>query len=143
MKYTKKYLDNLESNSEEEKLVIEDLLSKATKKDNLTSAESEYVFMLTQLLQGVNPTDKLDHKSFDCCKQPYFKNNYLIYAGNLNGSNPSFDFKGEIESGRKIVEIKELEEEHQEWLPNLSKFNHKDRLMNLIASEANIEIKKN
>ena len=86
MKYTKQYLDSLQFNSPEHHSVIQDLLSKATKQEKLTFAESEYVFKLTQLLQGETPNDILDHKRFNCCRKPFFKHLYLIYAGNLNGA---------------------------------------------------------
>ncbi|MEX2336344.1 MAG: hypothetical protein WD555_03635 [Fulvivirga sp.] len=142
MKYSKQYLDTLQFNSSEHRSAIQDLLFRAKNQEKLTYAESEFVFNLTQLLQGETPKDKLDHKSFDCCKKPYFIHLYLIYSGNLSGGKPAFDFNGLISIERKNLEIKELEVEYKNWLPNLSKFNHKNGLMNLIASEANNEIKE-
>lgn len=143
MKYSRSYLEKLKLGSKDHQDVLLDLFTRASRDKPMSYSESEYLFRFTIIEHTDEHGNKrnLDPRDFKCCGVPFFNHQYLIYLRNFNGAKPALNHRGLIPIPQKMRDLKELDFIHQEWLPNLGKFNHKDQLLNLIASEANKEIK--
>ncbi len=145
-KYSKAYLlkfrnKNYYGNSEPKK-VISELVDKACKNKKLSLSEADFVCAFIKHSTPKTPKDKkLNIDNFLVCKDYLFKDLYIKYYNNLNGIKQAKNFLGPISIDQKQIDVKKLDDYHKEWFPKLAKFNHKERLLNLVASEANKELK--
>lgn len=126
----------------ETRKMIQDLIDRTVKNEKMTQAEIQRACSLMEYSKPLDHDFEFDIYKYDACKDYIFRKLYLVYHGNLDGRLPAHNAFGLVPLEQKKFEIKRLDEFYAEWTPVISKFNHKEALLNDLASEANIELKQ-
>ena len=134
-KYSKLYLDKISGDpifgTDEHKNIIEELLERAHNNEKLSIAESDFICRFMELAITVATNKKFNLEKFITCDDYIFEGLYLKYYNNLDGSKRAKDYDGPISIAQKQIDIENLNSYHHKWYPKLSKFNHKESLLNL------------
>jgi hypothetical protein len=125
--------------------IFSELAQKALSNEPMSVAEADCV---CQLLKGMQYSgERINIAELPACRDSVFKQLYLIYHYDLAGKYALSDFPshtlGEhIGQEQKKKDLEALETFYKDWLPVVSKFNHRgDDLLNIVASESNDERK--
>lgn len=121
--------------------IIQDLMNRAHTNDKMTQAEIKLICSFMEHAVPKDPGFDFNICNYEVCRDYIFRKLYLIYCGNLEGRFPAHNAFGLVPIEQKETEIQKLHEFYIEWTPTVSKFNHKDDLLNNTASETNIELK--
>lgn len=123
--------------------VFTNLTERATLQKDLSVVEANYYCQLIDILKPVDPdTPPLHVEDYDVCRNYHFRKLYLQYYNNLNGTEPVYDYKGElIPEQIRQKHIKYLDAFAEAWEEMLAKNNHRDEMLNYVVSEARQELK--
>ncbi|MGB3777637.1 MAG: hypothetical protein WA960_04715 [Tunicatimonas sp.] len=119
---------------------MDELLKRAENNQPMSLAEANCLCKAIYYSHRVGPAKRIE--DFEVCTNFLFKELYLTYYDNLNGTKNAQDFRGRISFPKRQTDVSRLSEFHQEWHPNIEKLNHSESLMNIVAKEARGELKE-
>jgi hypothetical protein len=122
--------------------IVQTLADRVFANKEISLAEQQFVCGIVEGLRNAKGEKDLNIHDYSSCKNYVFRNRYLLYFTDLNGTKKVINFNGEIPIERKRVDVAFLQKEYDDWSLFISEKLNGSELINYVSQETKYQLKE-